>query len=288
MSSSISGIYKITNTVTGDFYIGSSKSIEKRWANHKRPSSWKREPNKKLYKDIQKYGIESYKMDVLEECDNLFEREQYWIDILKPTYNSRKSCNKKNHGISAVYKITCTITGDFYIGSSVNVKTRWAEHKRPSTWKHNPKNKLYKAMQKYGIKAFSFEILAECPPERLRRKEQEAIETLRPTYNSHDAFVTEESHRQKHNSYERDWNAKNKDRKSARNRRYNESHRAYKNAHNALYNKSYLNHRCLYKGEELTLNGLVSRFKRQGISHPVQEARKYIINETCALNAQVQ
>ena len=30
----ISGVYKITNTVTGDFYIGSSKNIERRWKAH--------------------------------------------------------------------------------------------------------------------------------------------------------------------------------------------------------------------------------------------------------------
>ena len=180
---------------------------------------------------------------------------------------------------SGIYKITNNVTGDYYVGSSKDVKKRWADHKRPSTWKHNPKNKLYKDFQTYGIKAFTFEIIAEFPPEHLKRKEQEAIETLHPTYNSRGAYVTEESRRQKHNSYERDWNAKNKDRKSARNKRYNESHKAYKNAHNTLYNKSYFNHRCLYNGEEMTLNGLVSRFRKQGIPHPVQEARKYIIKQ---------
>ena len=40
--------------------------------------------------------------------------------------------------ISAVYKITNKITGDFYIGSSKDVKIRWAHHKCKSTWKNNP------------------------------------------------------------------------------------------------------------------------------------------------------
>ena len=31
----ISGIYKITNAVTGDFYIGSSKDVKSRWSVHK-------------------------------------------------------------------------------------------------------------------------------------------------------------------------------------------------------------------------------------------------------------
>ena len=37
----ISAVYKITNTVTGDFYIGSSKDVKQRWKEHKWPSKWK-------------------------------------------------------------------------------------------------------------------------------------------------------------------------------------------------------------------------------------------------------
>lgn len=46
--------------------------------------------------------------------------------------------------ISAVYKITNTITNDFYIGSSKNVKQRWAVHKRPSMSKKHPNNNYIK------------------------------------------------------------------------------------------------------------------------------------------------
>ena len=31
----ISGVYKITNTVTNDCYIGSSKNIKRRWRDYK-------------------------------------------------------------------------------------------------------------------------------------------------------------------------------------------------------------------------------------------------------------
>lgn len=30
----ISGVYKITNTITGDSYIGSSKNVKDRWKAH--------------------------------------------------------------------------------------------------------------------------------------------------------------------------------------------------------------------------------------------------------------
>ena len=85
----ISGVYKITNNITGDFYIGSSKNIERRWSTHKCPSTHKQHPNSKLYKSIAQYGLGNFIFEVLEETDNLKEREQYWIKQLSPTYNDR-------------------------------------------------------------------------------------------------------------------------------------------------------------------------------------------------------
>ena len=81
--------------------------------------------------------------------------------------------------ISGVYKITNTITGDFYIGSSKNVKQRLAVHKCPSTWKKCPNNTMYIDMQKYGIDKFEFQILEEVEAEKLKEKEQQFIETYK-------------------------------------------------------------------------------------------------------------
>ena len=50
----ICGVYKITNVITGDFYIGSSKDVKHRWACHKCPSRWNRYPNSQMYQDMQK------------------------------------------------------------------------------------------------------------------------------------------------------------------------------------------------------------------------------------------
>ena len=86
--------------------------------------------------------------------------------------------------ISAVYKITNTVTGDFYIGSSKNVKSRWTCHKCPSRWKQYPNNPMYLDMQKYGVDKFEFQILAEVEVEKLKEAEQEFIEILKPTYNN--------------------------------------------------------------------------------------------------------
>ena len=142
--------------------------------------------------------------------------------------------------ISGVYRITNTITGDFYIGSSNDVKSRWAHHKIPSRWKQHPNNPMYLDMQKYGLDKFVFEILAEVEEEKLKETEQEFIETLKPTYNNYNA---------------KGWNI--------------ESYKDYKN--------KYDNQLCCFNGETLTLAALRMRFCRRGLSNPSIEAKKYLL-----------
>ena len=87
----ISGVYKITNIITGDFYIGSSKTIKQRWTDHKSPSVHKRYPNSKLYKAMAEFSLDNFIFEVLEETADLKEREQYWIEQLKPSYNNNRA-----------------------------------------------------------------------------------------------------------------------------------------------------------------------------------------------------
>ena len=86
----VCGVYKIENTITGDFYIGSSKHIYQRFASHKCPSSWKRQPNSQLYKDMQKYGVENFEFTILceVESEQLTVMEQKMIEELCPIYNN--------------------------------------------------------------------------------------------------------------------------------------------------------------------------------------------------------
>ena len=146
--------------------------------------------------------------------------------------------------ICGIYKITNTITGDFYIGSSKNVKHRWAHHKIPSSWKKCPNNPMYIDMQKYGVDKFVFEILEEVESDKLKEIEQEFIERLNPTYNNRNA---------------NGWDIE----------RYKESQRKACN--------KYDNQLCRYNDQTLTLGTLRMRFWRQGIPHPSAEAKKYLI-----------
>ena len=163
--------------------------------------------------------------------------------------------------ICAVYKITNTITGDFYIGSSKDVKHRWAEHKCQSVWKKYPNKQLYKDMQKYGLENFVFEILAEVEPDKLKDAEQLFIEKLKPTYNNINANGLNIERRKEYmKEYKKEYKKSDK----------------YKESQRKAVNK-YTNQLCFYNGQTLTLGALRKRFRSQGIDHPVIEAKKYLL-----------
>ena len=90
----MSYIYKITNTVNGKVYVGNtSRSIEKRWHEHCSDAKRDRSKHRPLYAAINKYGIEKFKIEAIEECDMSIapERERYWIERLgtfKDGYNN--------------------------------------------------------------------------------------------------------------------------------------------------------------------------------------------------------
>ena len=86
------GVYKITNLVNGKVYIGASKNIEKRWWGHKRCT------DSPIHSDLETYGLENFKFEVLLECPEtmLTQWEQdmiclYDSDDPEKGYNDRSA-----------------------------------------------------------------------------------------------------------------------------------------------------------------------------------------------------
>ena len=174
--------------------------------------------------------------------------------------------------ISGVYKITNTITGDSYIGSSKDVKQRWASHKCQSIWNECPNNPMYLDMKKYGVDKFVFEILEEVEPEHLKEKEQQFIETLKPTYNDRNANgLNVERYKKYNKEYKK--SDKCKEYEKAYHKEYQKSDKCKE------YQKKYYNQLCSYNGEILTLRALALRFRKAGVEHPTKEAKKYLLKK---------
>lgn len=77
-----------------------------------------------------------------------------------------------------IYKITSLISGQCYIGQSVDCCDRWKQHCKNALGVGNVsgESKLYKAMKKDGLSNFTFEILEECESKNLDEKEKYYID----------------------------------------------------------------------------------------------------------------
>lgn len=80
------GIYKITNQLTQQCYIGQAKDIKKRVYEHMRAGCGVDAPvNNQLYSAMQKDGLENFSIEILEKCsaEELDQKEKYYINLYK-------------------------------------------------------------------------------------------------------------------------------------------------------------------------------------------------------------
>lgn len=93
------GIYCITSP-SGGRYIGSARDIAARWGSHRHGLKHGRHHNEPLQRAAAKYGVDSFKFDVLLVCDetNLLMYEQIALDALGPEYNVAKQAGRSAAG----------------------------------------------------------------------------------------------------------------------------------------------------------------------------------------------
>ena len=101
---SICGIYKITNLLTEQAYIGQSVNVADRWKQHcKCGLGIDASATNKLYNAMQKYGVWNFSFELLEQIHQrnlLNEKEKFWIDM----YQSNKFGYNGNAGVKNASK----------------------------------------------------------------------------------------------------------------------------------------------------------------------------------------
>lgn len=87
------GIYQIRNLINGKIYVGSTvNKFYRRWCAHKGLLNKNKHDSIKLQRGWNKYGKENFVFEILEVVEDknkVIEREQFYIDTLKPWYNVR-------------------------------------------------------------------------------------------------------------------------------------------------------------------------------------------------------
>ena len=100
------GVYKIYHVAKADvFYIGSAsanrdvkacqRGFYRRFLEHLHYLEHNKHSSKYLQNVVNKYGIEGLRFEIIGVVDStdrthILEREQYYLDLLKPGYNSSK------------------------------------------------------------------------------------------------------------------------------------------------------------------------------------------------------
>ena len=83
-------VYKMTNTINNDFYIGvTSRTAKSRFAEHKY-NAFKRNNTSKLHQAMREFGVDNFDIEVIETCENASQLEKDLIKDLKPEYNTGK------------------------------------------------------------------------------------------------------------------------------------------------------------------------------------------------------
>jgi group I intron endonuclease len=139
------GIYKIQNLVNGKVYIGQSLNVERRWRTERSFSG----VNPHLKNSFKKYGMENFFFELIEETENLNEREIYWIDYYQ-SYDPKKGYNKTLGGREEVIytedarkRMSERNKGE----GNPNFGNRWNEEQRAEASKRNT-GKKYSAETK--------------------------------------------------------------------------------------------------------------------------------------------
>lgn len=77
--------------MNGKVYIGSAVDLKNRWNKHRYTLDNNIHRNRHLQNAWDKYGEEYFEFVVIEYCEIevLIEREQFYLDLMKPDYNIR-------------------------------------------------------------------------------------------------------------------------------------------------------------------------------------------------------
>lgn len=155
------GIYKFTNKLTGQSYIGQSIHIERRYQEHLLEANDNRK-NTKWYQALRKYGIDNFTFEILEEClpEELNEKEVYWIsfyDSFNNGYNSTPGGQEKIFNPQNIYDLWDKGFSPLEISQKLNIGTtsiynnlieykNYSKHEakvRGGNFANKNKNKIY-------------------------------------------------------------------------------------------------------------------------------------------------
>lgn len=118
-------IYKITNKENGKFYIGSTKTFNRRKNKHLNLLFLGKHHSQYLQNAYNKYGKNAFEfsiIDNIEDPEDVFSTENKYIEVLKPEYNMMK--NVFSHIGMKRTKETCEKISKALTGKHISEETK--------------------------------------------------------------------------------------------------------------------------------------------------------------------
>lgn len=115
-----------------------------------------------------------------EDYKQIFNTSAVFYD---DAYSMKKLIIKENKGKTGIYMWTNKLTGDIYVGQSVDLSKRFKKYFSLSYIESRNELIISRALIKYGYSNFSLTILEYCSESELDIREQHYFDTLNPQYN---------------------------------------------------------------------------------------------------------
>ena len=139
-------------------------------------------------KDEQDFYRIHLSIDAQEDIDKLLRfakechsqqplRKLIWSEYFLKPFGEMAGRILGKDKISGIYKITNLKDNKIYIGQSTDIKTRWSNHIKAALKIDSiAHSRVHDAMGEEGIWNFTFELLEQCPKEKLNEREKYYIE----------------------------------------------------------------------------------------------------------------
>ncbi len=156
--SNIGFIYKISNCDDDDVYVGSTKrTITKRFQDHLYNVKCESRKHMKLYEKINLLGQNKFKVELLETVQfedkyELYAREQFYMDELKPSLNIRPAPLKNLDNYQRHKEARLQWCKEYYQENRERVLERVHRYAENNKEKISERGKNYRATHKDEIK----------------------------------------------------------------------------------------------------------------------------------------
>ena len=147
MNDDICGIYQLDNDFNEYTYIGRSKNLHNRWAQHIRELNNETHVNKKLQDDWNKYGAEHFHFRIIEQSTELNYQYREQVNIIKAIDNGKVLYNAPSVKDNIMYRITDYLVEHSMSNFTMDYKTNLCKDKRDLNWNlrliYNDSKELY-------------------------------------------------------------------------------------------------------------------------------------------------